>query len=504
MAESASHAIVAPLLVVGRYAVFDRIASGGMATVHVGRLVGSNHFIRTVAIKRLHPQFAHDHEFTSMLLDEARFVTRIQHPNVVPTLDVIAEGDELLLVMEYVRGVSLDRLLRASKEQQKRLPPSVVVAIVANLLNGLHAAHEASNERGQPLGLVHRDVSPHNVLVGLDGVSRVLDFGIAKAEGRASSTREGQLKGKIRYMPPEQLEGNVTRAVDVYAAGIVLFEALTAERMFGDAQEVEAVARILDHRLRLPSQLDPSLAPFDPIFRRATAALPSERFSTTKEMSDELERVLPSAPAREVSRWVGELVSDVLDEQAKLVARIERSTTPSKIPVALGSTRALPPTASSVPVLAEGATITSASAVSRELSVPLDRNRPKVVVGVLLLSLLSVIAYATLRPHGAAQPVATARTAEPLLAASATSSAIATPEPKTSADPAPPQPTHTPTTTAATPPVVAGVAAAPRPKTESAARSATARQGTTTKPSCDPPFTVDSEGHRHFILECVK
>ena len=197
--------------IVGRYALYAEIAAGGMATVHFGRLLGPVGFSRTVAIKRLHPQFAKDPEFVSMFLDEARLAARIRHPNVVPTLDVVATDGELFLVMDYVPGESIARLSRVLRERQETLPIRILSATIAGVLHGLHATHEAKDERGHPLGIVHRDVSPQNVLVGTDGVPRVLDFGVAKAAGRVQTTREGQIKGKLSYMPPEQLGAAVSR-----------------------------------------------------------------------------------------------------------------------------------------------------------------------------------------------------------------------------------------------------------------------------------------------------
>src|SRR5450432_1251573 len=216
-----SQARAAPPITVGRYAIHAELASGGMASVHFGRLLGPVGFSRTVAIKRLHPQFAKDPEFVSMFLDEARLAARIRHPNVVPTLDVVATQGELFLVMDYVQGESLSRLIRGMRERGQRIPLRMVAGIMCGALHGLHAAHEAKNERGEPLHIVHRDISPQNVLVGTDGVARVLDFGVAKAAGRVQTTREGQLKGKLAYMAPEQISGNVTRQTDVYAAAIV-------------------------------------------------------------------------------------------------------------------------------------------------------------------------------------------------------------------------------------------------------------------------------------------
>src|SRR5262249_42741983 len=153
--------------------------SGGMATVHFGRLLGPIGFSRTVAIKRLHPQLAKEPEFVAMFLDEARLAARIQHPNVVATLDIVTNDDDVLLVMEYVRGESLARLMGAWVEAGRTAETRIVAGILVGVLHGLHAAHEAKDEAGEPLGLVHRDVSPQNVLVGADGVPRVLDFGVA-------------------------------------------------------------------------------------------------------------------------------------------------------------------------------------------------------------------------------------------------------------------------------------------------------------------------------------
>jgi serine/threonine-protein kinase len=189
--------------IVGRYALYGEIASGGMATVYLGRLLGQVGFSRTVAIKCLHPQFAKDPDFMSMFLDEARLAARIQHPNAVQTLDVVATEADLFLVMEYLQGESLSRLIKASTAKGQAIPLEIVTSIICGMLHGLHAVHEARDEHGAPLGIVHRDVSPQNVLVGVDGVARVLDFGVAKAAGRIQTTREGQLKGKLSYMAPE-------------------------------------------------------------------------------------------------------------------------------------------------------------------------------------------------------------------------------------------------------------------------------------------------------------
>ena len=178
--------------------------------MHPGLFSGPAGFSRQVAVKRLRPQFADDPQFVSMFLDEARLAARIHHPNVVSTLDVIEADDELLLVMDMVEGVPLSRLLTVGNPVARKI--EMICSIAVGVLHGLHAAHEAKNEAGEALDLVHRDVSPQNILVGADGVPRLLDFGIAKAIGRLQGpTRLGEVKGKVSYLAPEQLSGRATR-----------------------------------------------------------------------------------------------------------------------------------------------------------------------------------------------------------------------------------------------------------------------------------------------------
>jgi serine/threonine-protein kinase len=338
--------------VVGRYALHDEIASGGMATVHVGRLLGPVGFSRTVAIKRLHPQFAKEPDFVSMFLDEARVAARIRHPNVVGTLDVVALDGELFLVMEYVQGESLARLLRPLRERGIGVPVPVAASIIVGALEGLHAAHEATSENGEPLGIVHRDVSPQNILVGTDGVARVVDFGVAKAAGRVQTTRDGQLKGKLGYMAPEQITGQATRATDVHAASVVLWEMLAARRLYHGDNDLQTYSNILAGNLTPPSHFAPGLPPeLDRIVMRGLAANPHARFPTAREMARAIQRAVLVAPAADVGDWVERLAGTNLGARARKVAAIESSGT---LPAA-GSTpeldvgrSSLPPTQSPV------------------------------------------------------------------------------------------------------------------------------------------------------------
>ncbi|MFS8065577.1 MAG: serine/threonine-protein kinase, partial [Byssovorax sp.] len=212
---------------VGRYEILRSIASGGMARVHLGRAVGAGGFERQVAIKTMHPHLAEEADFVAMFLDEARLSARVHHPNVVATLDVQQDDEGIFLVMEYVDGFALHEILVGSRKERSPLPFGLTLRIFLDLLAGLHAAHELTDGDGAPLEVIHRDVSPHNVLVGVDGAARITDFGIAHAAVRLSSTREGHLKGKLRYMAPEQLRGRkLDRRTDLYAAGAVLWEML--------------------------------------------------------------------------------------------------------------------------------------------------------------------------------------------------------------------------------------------------------------------------------------
>jgi serine/threonine-protein kinase len=310
---------------IGRYALFGEIAAGGMATVHFGRLVGPVGFSRTVAIKRLHPQFAKDPEFVSMFLDEARLASRIQHPNVVTTLDVVAMPNEVFLVMEYVQGESLSRLTKNSNKAGERIPWGHVASIMAGMLHGLHAAHEAKSERREPLNIVHRDVSPQNVLVGTDGVSRVLDFGVAKAAMRVGSTRDNQMKGKLSYMSPEQLNGKaVDRRTDIFAAAVVLWETLVGKRLFEGADAGEIFAKVLASEIPDPRSVISTVpSSLNDVVMKGLSRNPDSRFQTAREFAIALEGSVPLSTTRAVGEWVERSAHSELDRRAHMIADIE-------------------------------------------------------------------------------------------------------------------------------------------------------------------------------------
>jgi len=333
MSPSHEESSVRPILSLGRYALFGELATGGMATVHFGRMSSLGGFNRTVAIKRMRRDIARDPEFVAMFLDEARLTSRIEHPNVVATLDVVAEAGEVFLVMEYVRGESLQRLRRAAKSRREKVPVPVAISIMGQVLAGLHAAHEAVGEAGTPLGIVHRDVSPQNIMVGEDGISRITDFGIAKAESRLQVTHDGQMKGKLPYMAPEQLGSSgrtqIDRRVDIFSSAVVLWELLAGKGLFRADHPGETIAKVLSAPI-------PALAPYrsdvtpalDRVLRRALSRKPDQRPQTAEQFACELEESIATGPAspRVVSAWVASLAGDVLANRTKYVREMESTS----------------------------------------------------------------------------------------------------------------------------------------------------------------------------------
>ena len=468
---------------VGRYQVYGEIAAGGMATVHFGRLSGPVGFSRTVAIKRLHPQYAKDPDFVTMFLDEARICGRIRHPNVVPTLDVVTTDGEIFIVMEYVPGEAFSKLLRAAQQHtaptNAAMPAKVAATILSSVLHGLHAAHITKDEHGRELGIVHRDVSPQNVLVGADGIARVLDFGVAKAAGRIQTTREGQVKGKIAYMPPEQLSGGaVTRQADVYAAAVVLWEALTGRRLFDGETEALVLVRAIEGRIEVPSTFNTSLdANIDAVVMKGLARNAEDRYATAREMALAVEQTIGLASPSEVGEWVERVAGKELDLRQARIAEIESASMrspPSEVKIAAGPTPELPSQVSSISV--------SRPAISVLPSSPRN-NITRVVLGVALLLALVGIGLGGLAVQdvfAGRQP----RSHEPPNSFEPDHRTYSLLSAPTAPDKVKEHATHVPA-----PPVFAGPVTTTPPKVSKA---------------CDPPYTIDPvSGRKKYKLECL-
>lgn len=310
------------------YLLGERIAAGGMGTVHLALKQGALGFRRLLAIKRLHVHLAGDPDFVARFKDEIRLVSRLNHPNVVQTLDVVESADELALVMEYVDGVTLHQMMKDASAADIKLPIALAVGVITQVLHGLHSAHELLDDGGRLLQLVHRDVSPQNIMIARDGLVKVLDFGVAKATIETHITRTGQLSGKAPYMSPEQVWGlAVDRRTDVFAAGVVLWEALTGQRLFRPpgTPEGSALRNVLEMRVKSPTELRPEVSPaLERIVLRALDREPSRRFGSARDFALALEEAVPEASVSTVVNGVMAICGQRLAD-GSLVARAMRA-----------------------------------------------------------------------------------------------------------------------------------------------------------------------------------
>ena len=348
-----------PFRIVSRYAVFDPIAKGGMASVCFGRLIGPSGFTRTVVVKCPHPHLVKQPEFVAMLLDEARIAARVAHPNVVSVIDVVEEGSEILLVMEYVHGEALSFLAKAEPFRDTE-HVRLLVNVVAGALAGLHAAHETRAEDGKPLGIVHRDVSPENILIGVDGIPRMVDFGIAKAANQSHRSVAGFVKGKMRYLSPEQAQGGgMDRRTDVWAAAVVLWELLTKRRLFSGESPLDIMMQVLEKPIPSPSELAPDLS--DALVAAVMRGLErdrAKRYPTAHAMAEALEAAVGLASPREIGAWVAEVGQNRLAARRQVLDAIEAedingaflSSRVTRAPPRPGATSLEPVASSSTPM----------------------------------------------------------------------------------------------------------------------------------------------------------
>jgi serine/threonine protein kinase len=485
----------------GQYEIVAPLRAGGMATLFLGRRVGPAGFARHVAIKVVHSHLASDPSFIEMFLDEARLAACIQHPNVVHTEELGEENGMYYLAMEYVHGCSLAQFLMRLIQQKRGLAPEVAVHIAMKLADGLHAAHEVKDENGRALGVVHRDISPQNVLLAYNGQVKLIDFGVAKAAGRSRETTGASLKGKIRYMSPEQAWGRtVDRRTDVYALGIVLWEALTHRRLFVAEDDFAALERVRTPVVPPPSTHAPFLGEaLDHAVMTALAPDPAARFQTAQAfrralggacpkavgveaedlgallisvMEDDIERERKSAPPAvtraleikppEPARRTGAM-NAYTREMPAYTPSGEEQLTAAEVP----SARAAGAPAVPVEPVAEQSRVRTSSATPAPVEIPGARSGGPIVIAIVGLALLALGGLGVwLMSSSGPEPTVVAPTAAPIVLA-----------------PAPVAPTPVaPVTTA--PEVVAPVATPPASPTRARVR---------TERAATPPPTAERE-----------
>ncbi len=310
---------------VGRYALLAPIGSGGLANVYLGRTEGIGGFSRHVAVKILHPHLREQRELVDQLIQEAKVVGQIHHPNVVQVIDVGEDSSGVFIVMDYVEGEALAWLLKAERSGDCPIPVAVKLKILSDALEGLNAAHRADDAEGSALGVVHRDFSPQNLMVGTDGVTRLIDFGVAKLARSTVQTKTGLIKGKVAYMSPEQTRGHaVDERCDVWAAGVVIWEAMAGRRLFKREDDLATMLEIASGEI--PDLGDEPSAP-------PAGAIEAARVALTRDLDQrcssagELRQLLLSgsesvATTQEVAAHVREAAAPRLADRQQRIERI--------------------------------------------------------------------------------------------------------------------------------------------------------------------------------------
>lgn len=364
---------------VGRFRLGPRLGIGGAASVYLARLAGPHEFERLAAVKIVHEHLSEEPEFVTMFLDEAKVVSRLSHPNIVHVYELGRDLDLLFLAMEFLDGQSLAQLYRAVESAGERLPYDLVAWIGARAAEGLHHAHELTTEAGQPLCLVHRDVSPDNIFVTYQGHVKLIDFGIARALGRLTTTAVGHIKGKYRYMAPEQALGReLDHRVDVFSLGATLYEAALGFPVFAGEDDADTLGKLLTGSAPDPCATIPGFpAQLGAALLRALAPRPEDRFATAAELG----RALDAFVARSGETEQRERLAHTMD---RLFASQRRATTR-----AIAELRALD-------TLEDGATPTVAPEPTRS-----SRWAPRVAIGAAILgagALLAALGVRALTP----------------------------------------------------------------------------------------------------------
>ncbi|MDB4971370.1 MAG: serine/threonine protein kinase [Myxococcales bacterium] len=314
----------------GKYDLLALLATGGMAEIWLARVSGMAGFEKLVVIKRLLDKLAIDHEYVEMFLDEARINARLTHSHIVQVLELGQVEGKYFMVMEYVPGLTVSQVGKRATKALGEVPQAVACGVVAQACSGLHYAHEKALPDGTPLDIIHRDVSPQNLIVTFEGLVKVLDFGIAKAHGRQSQTRTGLVKGKFSYMSPEQCLGqSLDRRTDVFALGIVLFELCTARRLFKRGSTYETYTAISNADVPAPRTLNDKIhEEVEAVIVKALQKNPDHRFATADDMQEALEKAMRSAglqgTALHLAKFMRSAFGAEEQEQQRLLSQAQR------------------------------------------------------------------------------------------------------------------------------------------------------------------------------------
>ncbi len=383
----------------GKYHVGARLAAGGAASVYLARLSGPHNFERLVALKIIHEHLAEEQEFVDMFLDEANLASRLAHPNVVHVFELAREEDVLFLAMEYLHGQPLSQVYRRFTENAEPLPLDLVAWIGARAADGLHHAHELCDEHGHRLGLVHRDVSPQNVIATYDGQVKVVDFGIARADGRIAQTALGQIKGKFSYMAPEQALGKpYDHRADLFALGATLYELAMGRRLFRGEDEMETLRKVISAEVPPPRSIDPGFPlAFETILLRVLSLDPDRRHASANELARDLDAFAAAGGAKDHAERLGELVTEAFhDERSKQEAALARLREVTLVE-SVGTHPTLPSDSTQLN--------SGLDRVAPDTSTTESRRRSKYWIGLALAAVIGIFAIvSTRKTPGSAAP----------------------------------------------------------------------------------------------------
>lgn len=495
----------------GAHHVVVQLGEGGTAQVFLAVQAGAEGVDKLVVLKVLKPSFDDNDDVRHMFVSEARFAARLNHANIVQTMSIVQRAGMPAIVMEYLDGQALSSLLAKTRA---KIPLELHLRIIIEALRGLHYAHELTDLAGHPLAVVHRDVSPQNVFVTYDGQVKLIDFGIAKIAGEGVDTVTGVIKGKVRYMAPEQIRGQVLdRRVDLYAAGILLWEAATREKMWKGASDVNIMHLVLNGKIPKPSDKAPDVpAELERIVEKALAFDREERYATAAELETDLEAFLggyTAVTSRHISNFVSGEFAEIREQRRRVInAELSRRAAASH-----AAAEGIPP---AVPTLhdyghATGTASRSRPSASQAAPAPSVPPAPRLtatrILGAVVAALAVAVCGAAWRGgifggapavsapsvSVASAPPSTPAREEPILPSSAPlATSSAAPEPSASASAAPSVLARAPE-----------FAPLPRRLPRAAPPLPPPARASAPKRDCDPPYTLDVDGTKRFKPECL-